>query len=650
MSEAKVAPYGSWKSPITSHLIASRTTGTIRPTSALRQIALDGEDVYWNEIRPAEGGRYVIVRHTPDGRRSDVTPSPYNARTRVHEYGGGAFAVMDGTVYFSNFADQRLYGQGLGAQPRRITPQADLRYADGVIDRRRGRVICVREDHTVAGREAVNTLVSLDLEDGDGGEVLLSGNDFYSSPRLSADGSRLAWLTWNHPNMPWDGTELWVGELKADGALGRSERVAGGVDESIFQPEWSPDGVLHFVSDRTGWWNLYRWHDGRIEPLYEMEAEFGGPQWAFGLSTYAFESADRIICTYNVHGTWRLASLDTETHQLQPIETSYSEIWSLRAALGRAVFAAGAPTEPSSIVQLDLATRQLEVLHRSSDVEMDAGYLSPPQAIEFPTEHGLTAHALFYAPQNRDYMPPPGELPPLIVISHGGPTGATWTTLRLAVQYCTSRGIAVLDVNYGGSTGYGREYRERLKGQWGIVDVDDCVNGARYLVERGEVDGDRLAIKGGSAGGYTTLCALTFRDIFTAGASYYGVSDLEALAKETHKFESRYLDSLIGPYPERRDLYQERSPINFSERLSCPVIFFQGLEDQVVPPNQAELMVEALHAKGVPVAYVTFEGEQHGFRRAENIERALDAELDFYSKIFGFELADPVESVPIDNL
>ncbi len=647
MAEPKVAPYGSWKSPITSDLIAAGTIG-------LGQIVLDGEDIYWIEMHPAEGGRYVIVRWTPDGRITDVTPPPFNARTRVHEYGGGSFAVAEGTVYFSNFIDQRLYRQDPGAPPRAITPEADLRYADGVIDRRRSRMICVCEDHTVKG-EPVNAIVSLDLQGGDGGQVLISGNDFYSSPRLSPDGSRLAWLTWNHPNMPWDGTELWVGELREDGSLGRTELVAGGAHESIFQPEWSPDGILHFVSDRTGWWNLYRWRNGHIEPLTEMEAEFGRPQWLFGMSTYAFAGAlghasECIICAYTQQGTWHLASLDTAMRKLEPIETPYSEIAYVRAAPGHVVFLGGSPTEPASIVQLDLATKRIEILRRSSEVEIEEGYLSIPRAIEFPTEQGLTAHAFFYPPKNRDFVAPPGERPPLLVISHGGPTSATSTALNLAIQFWTSRGIAVLDVNYGGSTGYGREYRQRLEGRWGIVDVDDCVNGARYLVERGEVDGERLAIRGGSAGGYTTLCALTFRRLFKAGASYYGVSDLEALTEETHKFESHYLDRLIGPYPERRDLYWERSPIHFADRLSCPVIFFQGLEDRVVPPTQAESMVEALRAKGLPVAYIAFEGEQHGLRRAENIKRALDAELYFYSQVFGFELPEPVHRVPIENL
>jgi len=643
MTKPQVAPYGSWKSPITSDLIVAESVG-------LGQIVLDGEDVYWNETRPTEDGRSVIVRRFPDGRTADVTPSPYNARTRVHEYGGGEYVVADGTVYFSNWNDQRLYRHDPGGQPRPITPEGDLRYADGVVDRRRGRIVCVREDHTVAGREAVNTLVSLALDGSGDAQVLASGNDFYASPRLSPDGSWLAWLTWNHPNMPWDGTELWAGELEIDGALRQAACVAGGVSESIFQPEWSPDGTLYFVSDRTGWWNLYRWRDRRVEPVVEMEAECGVPQWIFGMSTYAFASADRILCAYTREGTWHLASLDTRTDQFSPIEVPYSTIAQVRAASGHVVFLGGSPTEPTSVVRLDLVAGQFDVLRRSSQVALDAGYLSLPRAIEFPTEHGLTAHAIFYPPQNRDYVAPPDERPPLLAISHGGPTAATTSTLNLSTQYWTSRGFAVLDVNYGGSTGYGRPYRQRLEAQWGVVDVDDCANGARYLVRQGEVDGARLIIRGGSAGGYTTLSALTFRGVFKAGASYFGVSDLEALAQETHKFESRYLERLVGPYPARKDIYWERSPIHYTDRLTYPVIFFQGLEDRVVPPNQAELMVEALRAKGVPVAYLPFEGEQHGFRRAENLKRSLDAELYFYARVFGFALADPVEPVPIENL
>jgi dipeptidyl aminopeptidase/acylaminoacyl peptidase len=658
MPESRTVPYGSWKSPITSDSIVGGSIGLSQPL-------IDGADVYWVEMRPTEAGRSVIVKRNALGVVNDVTPPPFNARTRVHEYGGGDYTVGDGAVYFSNFSDQRLYEWKGEAEPQAITPVADLRYADAVIDRTRARLICVREDHTVAGREAVNTLVGLKLEGNETpGEVrgvssqsarlgclLVSGNDFYSSPRVSPDGSQLAWLTWNHPNMPWDGSELWVGRFGVDGLLETSERVAGSTDESIFQPEWSPEGVLYFVSDRSGWWNLYRMNsDGSIEPLCEMQAEFGMPQWGFGMSTYAFESAERIVCAYIENGISRLALLDTRTKKFEPIVSPYTDIRFVRASPGYAVMRAGSPTEAASIAKLDLETRTFEVLRRSSSLEIDAAYLSTPRAVEFPTEDGRTAHGFFYPPKNREYNAPVGERPPLLVESHGGPTAAAATALSLPIQYWTSRGIAVLDVNYGGSTGFGRAYRERLKDRWGIVDVDDCANGARYLVGQGEVDGDRLMITGGSAGGYTTLCALTFRDTFNAGASHYGVSDAEALAKETHKFESRYLDGLIGPYPEKREIYVKRSTINFTERLSCPVIFFQGLEDKVVPPNQAQTMVDALRAKGISVAYLAFEGEQHGFRQAKNIKRALDGELYFYSRVFAFELAEPVEPVEIDNL
>jgi dipeptidyl aminopeptidase/acylaminoacyl peptidase len=644
MAAAQVAPYGSWKSPITSDLIVA---GTV----SLGQIALDGDEVYWVESRPAERGRNVVVRRVASGRTEDVTPPPFDVRSRAHEYGGGAFAVADSAVYFSNFADQRLYRQAPGSQPRPITPTLPLQFADGVVDRARRRLICVREDHRAAGHEAANALVGVALDgDEQGGRVLVGGNDFYASPRLSPDGRRLAWLTWNHPNMPWDGSELWVGELDAEGGIGRAERVAGGERESVFQPEWSPDGALYFIADPTGWWNLYRWRAGRVEPLCERAAEFGMPQWVFGMSTYAVASADELVCSYVEAGGRKLATLDTRTLELRPFDLDRAVRGNVRADARRAVFLAGSPSEASAIVSLELPGGQRDVLRRSSDLRIDPGYISPPEAVEFPTEGGLTAHAFFYPPRNHDFRAPAGARPPLLVLSHGGPTGATSPVLNPAIQYWTSRGIAVVDVNYGGSTGYGRAYRERLNDNWGVVDVDDCVNAARFLVGRGLADPDRLAIRGGSAGGYTTLAALTFRDVFRAGASYYGISDLEAMAKETHKFESRYLDRLVGPYPERRDRYLERSPIHFTERLDCPLILFQGLEDKVVPPNQAELMFEAVKRKGLPVAYVPFEGEQHGFRQAHNIKRALDAELYFYSRIFGFDLAEPVEPVRIENL
>jgi len=641
---ARIAPYGSWRSPITADLVAGG--GVV-----FHEIMVEGTDLYWTELRPAEGGRKVLVRREAGGRTVDLTPQPYQARTRVHEYGGGDFLVVDGSVYFSNFADQRLYRLHPGLSPEPVSPPGPYRYADGIADRPRQRIICVREDHSSGDQDARNTLVGIALSDGRT-QVLVEGADFYASPRLSPDGRRLAWLSWSHPNMPWDGTALWVAPIASDGALGKATRVAGGTDESIFQPEWSPDGVLHFVSDRTGWWNLYRWNEGQdaAEALAPMEAEFGRPQWVFRMSTYGFIDPKTIVCALSAGGTARLALLDGATERLEILDQPYTDIACVTPAPNSVYFIGASPTEPSSLVRFVVKTKTLEVIRASRPMTIDTGYVSLPEAIEFPTEGGVTAHAWFYRPANRDFTGPPEERPPLLVISHGGPTSFSPGVLRLDVQYWTSRGFAVVDVNYGGSTGYGRAYRNRLRGQWGVVDVDDCVNAARHLVNRGLVDPRRLAVRGGSAGGYTTLCALAFRTVFHAGASYYGVSDLEALHRDTHKFESQYDQRLIGPWPERRDLFRERSPVHYAHRISAPVIFFQGLEDKVVPPNQSETMVEALRAKGIPVAYLAFEGEQHGFRRADTIRRTLEAELYFYSRIFGFTPADPVTPVPIDNL
>jgi len=641
---ARIAPYGSWRSPITAELVAG---GGI----TFSEILADGTDLYWTELRPAEGGRRVIVRRSAGGRTGDVTPQPFNARTRVHEYGGGDFLVVDGSVYFSNFADQRIYRIDPGASPEPFSPPGPYRYADGIPDRARRRIICIREDHTPGEQNARNALVAIPMGGG-ALRVLAEGADFHSSPRLSPDGTRLAWVCWNHPNMPWDGTELWVAPVQSDGSLGRAERVAGHTDESIFQPEWSPDGVLHFISDRTGWWNLYRWNDSRraVEALAPQEAEFGRPQWVFRMSTYGFLDRRTIICTLSTAGTARLAVLDGGTGRMEILPLPFTDLSQITPGADGVYFLGASPTQPPSLVRLDLKTRRTEVIRASRPMTVDAGYLSVPEAIEFPTEGGLTAHAWFYPPANRDFTGAPQERPPLLVISHGGPTSFSPGVLRFEIQFWTSRGFAVVDVNYGGSTGYGRAYRNRLRGQWGVVDVDDCVNAARYIGSRGLVDSTRLAIRGGSAGGYTTLCALAFRNVFHAGASYYGVSDLEAMHRDTHKFESQYDQRLIGPWPERSDLYRERSPVHFADRITAPVIFFQGLEDKVVPPNQSEMMVNALRAGGVPVAYIAFEGEQHGFRKAETIRRALEAELYFYSRIFNFAPADPITPVPIENL
>ncbi len=638
---AKEAPCGSWRSPLAAARVAAGSLG-------LSQVLIDGGDVYWIEMRPQEGGRNVIV-HMRDGERRDVVPSGYSARTRAHEYGGGTYAVAGDRVYFCNFADQRLYLRESDGAPQPLTPAADVRYADLTVDLGRRRLLAVREDHRSAG-EPVNTLVSVPASGGEA-EVLVSGADFYSSPCLSPDGGRLAWLAWNHPDMPWDASELWLAELDAAGTIGAPHRLAGGRGESIFQPSWSPDGLLHFSSDRSGWWNLYRWRDGQAEPLLPpTEAEFGAPQWVFGMSTYGFADAANIICTLARGGRWHLCRLDVAARRLLPLAVPWTEISSLRVAPELAVMCAGSPLEMTAVVRLDLRSGTHVTLCRSGEIDVEPGYLSVPRPMEFATGGGKTAHALFYAPRNRDFVAPAGERPPLLVKCHGGPTASASMALDLRIQYWTSRGIAVLDVNYGGSSGYGREYRLRLEGQWGVVDVDDCVNAALAVTAAGDGDAGRLMISGGSAGGYTALSALVFRDLFGAGASHYGISDLEGLVTDTHKFEARYLDRLVGPYPQQRFLYRERSPLHFTDRLDCPVIFFQGLDDLVVPPSQAEAMVAALRRKGLPVAYVTFAGEQHGFRRAATIRRVLEAELYFYSRVFGFPLTDALEPVAIENL
>ncbi len=644
----QIAPFGSWQSPITADSIVADSIG-------LGSIVLDGTDIYWLESRPQEAGRNVVVRRSSDGKITDITPPEYNVRNRVHEYGGAAYTVVDRQVYFSNHSDGCLYTQDLtGEHPdrvRQLTFDRHKRYADLIIDPHHQRLICVQEEHDSADLEPLNTIVSISLTNAKDRYVLVGGCDFYAAPRLSPNGGKLAWLSWNHPNLPWDGTNLQLANV-VNGFLSAPMLIAGGANETIFQPQWFDDDTLYFISNRTGWGNLYRWRNDRsaVEAICPLEAEFSLPQWVFGMSTYAFIGKHRIVCTYSQGGIWHLALINTLSKHFTPLNVPYTDIFSVKAIDNLIVCCGATATETNQVVTIDLHTETRTVLKRSNQLDFDPGYLSVPQSIEFPTTNGLTAHAFYYPPTNRNFQAPPGEKPPLLVKSHGGPTSATSNQLSLKTQYWTSRGFAVVDVNYGGSTGYGRDYQHRLDGKWGIVDVDDCTNAAVYLADRGLVDINRLAISGGSAGGYTTLCALTFRDVFKAGASYYGVSDLAALAKDTHKFESRYLDRLVAPYPANPDIYQARSPINFSDRLSCPTIFFQGLEDKVVPPNQAEMMVTALKNKGVPVAYVTFPTEEHGFRQAENIKRALTGEFYFYARIFGFQPAESIEPVEIIGL
>lgn len=627
---ALLAEYGTWKSPITSDLIVAGTIGLSSPL-------FHGEDIYWLESRPLEGGRNVIVRQSPNGETEDVTPPPFNVRSRVHEYGGGAFTVYKDTVYFTNFRDQRVYCQKRGETPQPLTPENQLRYADFCVDAYRNRLICVAEAHSPSSPQPENFIIAISL---DKGEIttLIKGANFYSSPRISPDGSQLAWLEWNHPHMPWDSTRLCLGEINRQGGVENIRIIAGGEKESICQPEFSPQGVLYFSSDRSQWWNLYSWQQEVVKAVYPLEAEIGYPHWVFGESVYGFSHEGEIICAYTQKGCWYLAKIDLSKPQFYPITLPFTTIDYLRVRDKEVLFIGSAPHQPSAIVKMDLVQGGYKILKQSSNLEIDEGYISTPQAIEFPTSNGKTAYAWYYPPKNKDFQAPEGTKPPLLVKIHGGPTAMTSPAYNLRIQYWTSRGFALVDVNYGGSTGYGREYRERLYGQWGIVDVEDCVNAAKYLVKEGLVDGEKLAISGSSAGGYTTLAALTFHDTFKAGASYYGISDLEILAQDTHKFESHYLDKLIGKYPEAKEVYRARSPLYHIDRLSCPVIFFQGLEDKIVPPSQAERMYQALKQKGIYTEYITFPDEQHGFRKAENIKKALDKEYEFYVRVFGLPL------------
>jgi dipeptidyl aminopeptidase/acylaminoacyl peptidase len=662
MAQRRVMPYGSWPSPITIDMaVASQVL--------FREPRIFGGDIYWTEGRPAEKGRQVIVRWNARDGLVEVTPPPFNARTMIHEYGGGWYTVdpATGTVYYANLPDNRIYRLPPGESPVALTAESDVRFGDLVFDGARKRLVCIREDHSglvdgahvpEGGRvpEPRNELVAVDASTGEV-QVLASGYDFYSSPVVARDGGRLAWLAWSHPNMPWDATELWAADVDAAGGLADERLVSGGRDESIVQPEWSADGSLVFVSDRSGWWNLYRW-TGSGEPvaLAPMKAEFAGPQWVFGLRWYGIADDSTIYATAGGDegegGVWAIAPsgeprlLDLPDERVESLQVGSQD----GDGSTFLCYIGGSWAEPRSIVLYDVATGEHTVLRTQFELEVDKGFLAKPEAIEFPTTGGEIAHALYYPPTNSDITGPAGELPPLVVEIHGGPTSAATTALQLEINSFTSRGFAVVDVDYRGSTGYGREYMRKLDGMWGVYDVDDCIAAAQFLAARGDVDANRLTIRGGSAGGFTTLAALVFHDVFAGGASHFGVGDLEGLARDTHKFESRYLDRLVAPYPEGLELYRARSPINHADRLSRPLIVLQGVDDHVVPIAQAEQIVDALRRQHIPYAYLPFEGEGHGFRQAANMSRALEAELSFYAQIFGFELADDFEPVKVEFL
>ncbi len=629
------SPYGTWRSPIAAADLA-------RSAITLSYVQVSDGAPHWVESRPAEGGRYVIVTPAPAAGSApgssdtviEKTPAGFNARTRVHEYGGRPYCVDRDRIYFTHFPDQRLYVQRVSAAPAALTPEG-YRYADFELDRSGSSLLCVREDHTGSG-EPRNAIVALDVSASGAGTVLFGGSDFVAYPRLSRDGRRLAWIAWNHPDMPWDATTLYVAERTPAG-LAAVTVVAGGPRESVVEPRWDADGTLYFISDRSGWWNLYRWRGDRVEAVFPIEGELATPLWTLGQSNYALTGDGRAVVRYGIAAQDRLAVVDlafgsTRELDLPFVGLSSVELLSPRAAI--AIAASG--VEEPSVVSIDLASGSHRVLRAPGALKVDARYLSAAEPIEYPTAAGLTAHAFFYPPANADYLAPEGERAPLIVKAHGGPTSHSKPELALATQYWTSRGFALLDVNYGGSSGYGRRYRERLEGNWGVVDVGDVVAGVRYLAASGRVDSRRTAIRGGSAGGFTVLAALAFHDVFQAGANYFGVSDLEALVRDTHKFESRYLDRLVAPLPEGRAVYEARTPIRHLEAFRAPLITFQGAEDKVVPPSQSRAIVEALRARGVPVVYIEFEGEQHGFRKAESIVRSLEAELAFYGRVFGF--------------
>lgn len=633
MKEKQKLAYGSWPSPISVDDMTLHSVG-------LGEIQAYNDVTYWIEMRPEESGRYVIV--ADDGKeQQDINPAPYNARSRVHEYGGGSYLVCEQGIFFVNFNDQQIYL--VSDEVNQITNAENSRFADLVYDKRFQRIIAVCETHSET-EEPVNSLVSIDLTSGSL-TTLTSGADFYSNPRLNNTCSSLCWIEWNHPNMPWDDTQLCLASINEQGLLENTQSLTSGDNESIVQPVWSPDNKLYFISDRNGWWNIYRHEDDKQICVYEVQAECGVPQWSFCESNYVFLDEKTLILNYSSLGISHLAKLNLNDNSLAEIDVDATDIESLAFDNSKLFFLAANAKRFPSICAYDLKKNTTEVLRVSNELVLQTSDISIGEAIQFKSESGQVAHAFYYEPTNSQCMGLDNELPPLIVMSHGGPTGQAHNGIKMVAQYFTSRGFAVVDVNYGGSSGYGRAYRQRLNKNWGIVDVQDCAAAAIYLAEIGKVDKDRLAIRGGSAGGFTTFASLTFTDVFKVGASHYGVSDLTALAKETHKFESRYLDNLIGAYPEAKDIYEQRSPINATDKLSCPVIFFQGLEDKIVLPNQAEMMVNSLKEKNIPVVYLAYEGEQHGFRQAKNIKKTLKSELAFYAYVFKFERDDLEELV-----
>lgn len=653
-------PYGSWKSPIDSNLIVSNMV-------RMGKVCLDGNAAFWLETRPEESGRDMVCASLADGSLLDLTPQPFNTRTRVHEFGGGGFTAAGGKVFFSNLLDQRVYVQaGRDGQsfeePRPLTPEPvaagkHLRFADLALDQKRNRLIAVQEDHRQTDKDSPAAIVAISIgsDPAQTPQILVEGADFYTSPRVSPDGSKLAWLQWNHPDMPWYQTELWIADITDDGTLKNRKVLIADENDAITQPEWSPDGLLYFCSDRSGWWNIHRIKDGQVDRVMDAEVECGVPHIYFGNTTYGFASKDRIICTFAEKGLWSLAELDIPSRKLERIDCRFQEITFLKVNAQRAVFRGGSPSEPVSIVEFDISSRNFKVLKRSFELKGDLApqlnrYLSTPERIEFPSYGGRVAHAFYYPPSNDDFTASQNELPPLIVKIHGGPNNQAFNSLDLSNQYWTSRGFALVDVNYGGSSGYGRAYRDRLRMNWGIVDNQDAASAARYLIERGLVDPKRIAITGMSAGGFATICGVTFHDIFSAGSAHFGIGDMEAMAELFHKFQSHFLRTMIAPFPEQRDEYRKRSAINFAAQIKCPLLLFHGALDSIVPISQSELLAQKLDELNKPHALVSFTDEPHVFRKADNIKLTMETELAFYSLLFMFEPADSLNPADLSKI
>ena len=618
-----------WESPITEDDV-------IHESLNISDIHIDGDDVYWIEKRDDEDGRNVIIKKDNNGNVTDVIPNKFNAKTNVHEYGGGSFSVSNGIVIFSNYPDNRLYKVSeADPLPTPITKDdPNLRYANIAFDNFHNRIITVHENHTNPNN-IINSLVSINLEAPNNMITIKSGADFYSSPSINPDSTKLAWIEWNHPNMPWDSTSLHVGNISDDGSLLNHKQISGFQNESVSNPIWSPDGILHYISDSSGWWNIFCLKGTQEINLTPIKAEFTQPQWQLGINFYDFISEDNIVCSYTQNGMWKLALLSTSDKQIKQILPEFTEIGraGIKASKEKIVSILGSYDSGYKLYEYNIQNTQISQISSKEDPDINKAYYSTPQNIEYETKGYQQSNGFYYKPTN-PFHESSKTLPPLIVITHGGPTAATNGTLNLEIQYWTSRGFAVLDVNYRGSTGYGTQYRKQLNGKWGIYDVEDCISGAIHLVNKGEVNPDQLIIKGRSAGGYTALAALTFSDVFTAGVSYYGISDLTALAEETHKFESRYLDSMIGKYPEHKQEYKNRSPIFHIDKITSPILLFQGLKDKIVPPNQSQNMANLLTQKGIYNSLITFVNESHGFKEPENIKKCLIEELKFYEYIF----------------